>query len=87
MIGSSILYTMEGLKAMVIASTELGAGLSHGHEENVSIVLPATNPKQYPAWSKSCKMCGKKNHFAWCCKMVIAYTGNEIKQYGQVCFD
>ena len=44
MIGSSILYTKEGLKAMAIASTELGAGLSHGQEENVSIVQPATNP-------------------------------------------
>ena len=40
----SFLFAMEGLKAMTVASTKVGAGLSHSHREIASIVLPATNP-------------------------------------------
>ena len=44
MLGTHILSAREGLKAMAITSTDVGAGLNHVHGEIASIVLLAANP-------------------------------------------
>ena len=41
---SSILSAGEGLKAVAVSNTEVGASVSPGHGEIASIVLPATKP-------------------------------------------
>ena len=60
MISSSVLSTRKVLKAMAIASTEVGAGLSHSHGEIASIVLPATNLSSALSEVKVAKHVGRR---------------------------
>lgn len=57
-------------KVQRVEKTTSAAGQSHagGHRRRCGYCGRSHEPRQCPAWGKTCTLCNKRNHFASCCR-------------------